>query len=172
MGALQADVPMLMYWREMLWQQPWRLLTGHWVHINVIHWLLNSMALLLLPYVLPAPSRLVFVVLLVTLSFLLSCSLFILNPVLQEYVGLSGVLHGLYAALAVSAWHDRRERPFAGIVLLALILKLISEWAFGSAATAQLIGGKVVLSAHREGAFFGILLGLVFLKRMGVNKRS
>ena len=33
---------------ELVWQEPWRLLTAHFLHLTTVHWLLNSLGLLLL----------------------------------------------------------------------------------------------------------------------------
>ncbi|MGH8131522.1 MAG: hypothetical protein ACRES3_11775, partial [Steroidobacteraceae bacterium] len=38
----------LEYRRPLLSSQPWRLLTGHYVHLSLIHAMLNGVALLLL----------------------------------------------------------------------------------------------------------------------------
>jgi rhomboid family GlyGly-CTERM serine protease len=171
---LQPFLPHVMYWRDHLSLDPWRWLTGHWVHANAAHVILNAIALLLLPYVLPAPTRRQFWGLLLSLSALLSVCLFFLNPVLQQYVGLSGVLHGLYACMAVYALRLRHEWRFAFVVLGALGVKLLLESTFGAESTAQLIGVPVYFSAHREGSVLGLLLGvlgLVCQKRTAIGQK-
>jgi rhomboid family GlyGly-CTERM serine protease len=135
-------------------------LTGHWVHANLVHVLLNAVALWLLPAILPAPSRRQWWAWLLVLSIVTSVSLFIFNPVLQQYVGLSGVLHGLYVASAIAAWSQRDERRWLSLVLGAIALKLLIEPYLPYSPTEKLIGVSVFFVAHQVGAFWGVILGV------------
>ncbi|MEY2863367.1 MAG: hypothetical protein RLY58_1074 [Pseudomonadota bacterium] len=155
----------LMYARHALGVEPWRWLTGHWVHANGAHLLLNAVALLLLPAILPAPLRRQWWGWLMLLSILISLALFFFHSVLQNYVGLSGVLHGLYVATAVTAWSERTERRWIGLMLLVILIKLLVEPHLHDLSTEKLIGVSVFFVAHQWGAFFGLILGLLSLCR-------
>lgn len=163
MACAQPWAHHLMYWRGQLGHEPWRWLTGHWVHANGMHLILNALALGLLPFILPAPSRRQWWAWLLLLSIMISASLFFFNPVLQQYVGLSGVLHGLYVATAIAAWPQRSERRWIGGVLCALLLKLLIEPHLPHTPTEKLIGVSVFFVAHQVGAFWGGVLGVLTL---------
>lgn len=167
MLLLQPWVSELAYLRTALWQEPWRLWTAHWVHVGGWHLLLNAAAVMLLPYVLAPLRRWQFWSLLFILSGLLSLLLYWCDPVLTAYVGLSGVLHGLYVAAALVACADRRERRFAVFVLCAVVVKLGLETQMGQGGTAQLIGAPVVFAAHQYGvllALFWVICALIVKK--------
>jgi len=83
----------------------------------------------------------------------------LLNPEVQRYVGLSGVLHGLFVTGALSETAcDRRW----GLGLLAAVgAKLAYEQLFGPLPGSEAgAGGPVLVDAHLYGALGGIPLGL------------
>lgn len=80
-------------------------------------------------------------------------------PYIEAYAGLSGVLHGLYTAVALVYLQYRKERNFALLVLGLIIAKLIWENTFGQTGTAQLIGSPVLTEAHLYGAIGGAIFG-------------
>jgi len=133
----------------------WRLLTGHLVHLGWGHVALNLGGLALL-YVVLRPvlglaswlgSGLAAVV-------AIDAGLFWLEPDLEWYVGLSGVLHGFWAAGAVEAW--RRDRLAGAVLWVLLGGKLAWEQALGPLPTSASVG-PVVVDAHLYGAFGGVL---------------
>lgn len=157
MLLLQPWVNTLAYVRTALWHEPWRLWTAHWVHVGGWHLLLNAAAVMLLPYVLAPLRRWQFWSLLFVLSGSLSLALYWCDRMLAAYVGLSGVLHGLYVAAALLAYADRQERGFAVLVLCAILVKLCLETYIGQSGTAQLIGAPVVFVAHQAGVILAVL---------------
>ncbi|MGM7312473.1 rhombosortase, partial [Acinetobacter baumannii] len=80
-------------------------------------------------------------------------------PNIDAYAGLSGVLHGLYTAVALVYLQYRKERNFAFLVLGLIVAKLIWENTFGQTGTAQLIGSPVLTEAHLYGAIGGAIFG-------------
>jgi rhomboid family GlyGly-CTERM serine protease len=137
------------YDRHVLFIEPWRLWTGHWVHLGVWHWALNVAALALLPEIFLGASRRLFTILWFSLPPLLSIILYIFQPNLVLYAGLSGVLHGIYLAAALQATQNR------------LCLKVGWEAYSGNSQTAKLIGAPVVLQAHQYGAGLGLMIWFI-----------
>ncbi len=143
----------------------WRLLSGHLIHLGWMHLWLN-LAGLWLVWFLTGDSLTVSG----WWSLLLWCALFIalglllLNPELQWYVGLSGILHGLLlAGLLVRLSFGQRD---ALVVLVVLVGKLVWEQFFGPMPGSEAsVGGTVVVDAHLYGAIAGaagvaLLLGV------------
>lgn len=148
------------YDRHVLSVEPWRLWTAHWVHLGVWHWALNVAALALLPEIFLRASHRFFLLLWFTLPPLLSLMLYFLMPDLFQYAGLSGVLHGLYLAFALSATQNSyvAERKMGWLVVLGVCAKVGWEAYSGNSQTAKLIGAPVVLQAHQYGAGLGFLI--------------
>jgi rhomboid family GlyGly-CTERM serine protease len=96
------------------------------------------------------------------------------NPELIRYVGLSGVLHGLFIYGAV---REVRYYPFSGYVLLLLLVgKLFWEYINGPLpGSEEMTGGHVVVAAHLYGAtggFVAVVLTGLFHKLVKVKDRQ
>ena len=152
----------LSYDRSVLLSQPWRLLTGHWVHVGMLHALINIMVLGLLPWVLPCPEGWRFHAVGVLSALMISIGLYLTAPQVVGYVGLSGVLHAWYVWVALQAWSQPQERLPALVILLGVPLKLWVESSSSSALTSALIGAPVLFEAHQWGALSGLLLFFFF----------
>lgn len=135
----------------------WRLLSGHFVHLGWPHLLLNLAGCLLVWFLFRRDYRLwqwlvivVFSVASMDLGFVW------LNPDLAWYVGLSGLLHGLFAA-GLLAW--LREGSWEALLMLGIFAgKLAWEQFSGPLPlTAETAGGPVVVDAHLYGAAGGVL---------------
>jgi rhomboid family GlyGly-CTERM serine protease len=146
----------------------WRLLTGHLVHLGAYHALLNLIGLIALLLLCPAPlpAREWFRRVLL-LSLATSAALYLFVPTLSNYVGLSGVLHGLFL-LGLLPMALRRD--WIAIACLAyLIFKLAWEQVMGAPLSDEkAIGGRVVTQAH----LFGTLAALVYGYAFGVFRRG
>jgi rhomboid family GlyGly-CTERM serine protease len=135
----------------------WRLVTGHLVHLNGWHLVLNlaglALVLALYPRFLP---RLTLSIALIWLAIFISLGLLLLLPELPGYRGFSGCLHGLAALLAVRSF--REDWVLSASILVLLAGKLVMESAgLGLADTANFIGGPVVWQAHALGFAGGIV---------------
>jgi rhomboid family GlyGly-CTERM serine protease len=129
--------------------QAWRLLSGHFVHLGLRHGLADGAGLALLWALFAralAPRDWAWVLL---GSFAaIDAGLWWLMPGLGWYAGLSGLLHGGWAA--GSAAGAARRDPVSIVLLLALVLKLAWEELHGA---SLLLGGMpVVTRAHLYGA--------------------
>jgi rhomboid family GlyGly-CTERM serine protease len=135
----------------------WRLVTGHLVHLNGWHLVLNlaglAVVLALYPRLLPL---LTLSIALICLAIFISLGLLLLLPELPGYRGFSGCLHGLAALLAIRGF--REDRLLSSSILVLLAGKLVMESAgLGLAGSANLIGGPVVWQAHALGFAGGIV---------------
>lgn len=147
----------------------WRLLSGHFAHLGTSHLLLNLAGLALISTLFAAvmPAGVWSGCFLVSALFV-SGGLYFFQPQLNWYVGLSGVLHGLFVSGAIASW--RRGLRLEGLLLLALTAKLIWEQIAGPLPGSEsAAGGPVVVSAH----LYGAIGGLVFsLGELGYRKHS
>ena len=104
-----------------------------------------------------------FVSILLVLPPLISLSFYYFLPDIEAYAGLSGVLHGAYAAVACVHLLYKKERSFAALVLFLIFAKLVWENTIGSEGTAQLIGSPVLVEAHLLGVIWGIVVANLYI---------
>lgn len=161
-ALLQLNPALWCYDRMLLVQQPWRLWTGHLVHVGWVHWALNSVALVLVTVVFPVPALRHGLLLWLGLGLGISLGLYLGLPDLQQYAGLSGVLHGLVAWGACTWLQQPAERRWGLLVLAGLGLKLMAEATGGSVDTARWIGAPVVVQAHQLGVVLALLAAGLF----------
>lgn len=139
----------------------WLLLSAHFVHLNWNHLWLNLAGLVLVMVFFGRYCAITVwsaVILLSALSVALGLLWF--NDNIHWYVGLSGVLHGLFV---VGAWYEYRHYAKSGAVLVLLIMaKLIWEQVSGALPGSEsMTGGHVVVDAHLYGALGGLLFLLL-----------
>jgi rhomboid family GlyGly-CTERM serine protease len=137
--------------------QYWRLLTGHLVHGSGQHLLLNAVGLGLIAALFPREYSLrAWLLILGSSVVAIDLGFVFLEPQLQWYVGLSGVLHGALAAGAIGWWRHE-TRPLALGLTAVLVGKLAWEQWHGA---LPLSGDMpVVVDAHLYGAIGGALAG-------------
>ena len=139
----------------------WRLVSGHFVHLGTPHLLLNAAGLVLVWYLFGRDMRVTgWLTVLVLGIAAISGGLWVLDPRLGWYVGLSGVLHGMLAAgIAASVSTSRTDALLLAILLAAkLAYEQIAGPLPGSENSA---GGPVVVDAHLYGALAGGLTGAI-----------
>jgi rhomboid family GlyGly-CTERM serine protease len=163
---------LLRYHRESIAAgQVWRVFTGHFVHLNLAHALLNGAGTLLLAAVFSRDlTPRACVVMTLATPFVISLGLWLKQPGLFAYVGFSGVLHGLLyfgvlRLLLVAPW-------LAGTALLLLIGRQVWEQtaAYDPDYLRGLIGGRVMPDAHLFGALTGLAAGAWSLWRDRLHK--
>lgn len=149
--------------RDLLIQgQYWRLLTAHFVHLNIIHLVLNLAGLSLVLVIFDRTwSWRAWMILIVCSAIIQSLAFYWFLPEVKAYVGFSGVIHSLYVAGTVSFLKHSQDRPL-GVILLALVtLKLLTEnMGQGISVTENMIGGHVLVEAHLYGAIVGLMFAL------------
>lgn len=141
--------------------QWWRIITAHFMHSNVIHFGVNIVGLLLLwllhgEYVKPKS----FFINILVLCAGISLCIYMWSASIYWYVGLSGVLHGLFAWGVIIDISLKRKTGY--VLLLGLIIKIVEEQFFSSSQyMSTLIDVSVAVDAHFYGAVIGIILGLI-----------
>ncbi|MFT4045352.1 MAG: rhombosortase [Solimonas sp.] len=163
--------------------QWWRLLTGSLVHLGWYHLMLNAIGIGVL--VLLCPQRLspwIWLRRLALLALGMSLCLYAFVPGLQTYVGMSGVIHGLFVLGLVPPLlgraedgrvPDRCDRLIAGACLAYLLGKLGWEIVTGTPVSDEAaIGGHVVTESHLYGALAAFVYGLVFGSFSGREARA
>lgn len=131
----------------------WRIVTGNFTHTNFYHLGMNIAALWFIIWIFKPTSR-QFVGLLALNSVVIGAALFISS--LTHYVGLSGVLHGLFAFWALQEALNGRRTSW--ILCGAVVAKIVWEQTVGPAHETQvLIGARVATQAHLTGMLTGFI---------------
>jgi len=173
--ALPALAPALEYRVAALTTEPWRVLSGHLVHINWPHALINAVAWVIVARLFAqelAPARQLCVVLVAAL--VVGLGLALVWRQIEWYRGFSGVLHALFFAGA-TAWllqaYAARATRNPGALWLPAALAAggwIKVWmeqpAAGTTPFAEWLGAATVPQAHLLGAVCGTAFGLVFAR--------
>lgn len=147
--------------------QYWRILSGHFLHTNYVHLILNSVGLCLIwmlhgDYANYKNFTINFCVLGVGISVLI----LLFSPHIILYVGLSGVLHGMFVWGSLVDIKHKRLSGYA--LLVGVLIKLIDERYFifsspSNTLMSDLIDATVAVDAHLYGAIIGLVLGLVYM---------
>jgi rhomboid family GlyGly-CTERM serine protease len=147
----------------------WRLITGHLVHLGPSHLAMNLLALAILAFVLPALASWRQWLLAGLMSALfIDAGLLGFHPAVAWYVGLSGVLHGFWAAGVVLALYSKRFEAVPLAILL--LIKLGYEAVLGPIPlSGEVAAGPVVSEAHAWGAAGGATFALasIAVRRRG-----
>lgn len=140
----------------------YRLLSAHFVHLGIKHFILNAAGLMLVWYLVGAafPATAWCLTMASAIMFI-DLGFWIGMPELEWYVGLSGVLHGMLAAGVPGIWQNRRTE--ACLIGAALVAKLGYESLFGPLPGSEnTAGGAVITEAHLFGAIGGFVVGLLY----------
>lgn len=127
----------------------WRLVAGHWVHLGPRHLLPDAAGLVLLWMLYARELRpWSWLLVLACATAAIDAGLWWLEPGIQWYVGISGLLHGAWAAGAAAV--ARKGGREGWIMLAALAAKLAYEHYAGASLFTG--GFPVVSVAHVYGA--------------------
>lgn len=143
--------------------QIWLLFSAHFAHLNWTHWALNMGGLAIVAFFFTAyGSVMQWLVVVIVSCFFVGAGLYWFNPQIYWYVGLSGVLHGLFIYGAIK---EIKVQPVSGIVLMTLLVgKLTWEMFNGSLPGSEdMVGGHVITDSHLYGAVAGMCCGVIEL---------
>ncbi len=138
--------------------QWWRLLSAHFVHLDLQHALLNGLGVVLM-WALFARDypRLRWLAIYFGSALAVSAGLWFCNPQLEWYVGASGALHGVMTAGTLA--HIRRGDLDGWILAGFILVKLGYEQLAGALPFAG--SSDTVVDAHLYGAIGGVVLALI-----------
>jgi rhomboid family GlyGly-CTERM serine protease len=166
-AALAASTidPVLMEWQRLLaWQQPWRWWTAALVHLSHGHLLSNLLGCAVVGAFGWAARCTRRDAAAWSVAWPLTHLALLLQPALQRYAGMSGLLH---AGVAVAAFglvvRERGQRRAIGAAVLAgLLLKVALERPWG-AAVQPWPGWDIGIApiAHATGTAAGLLCAVV-----------
>jgi rhomboid family GlyGly-CTERM serine protease len=142
--------------------QFWRLLTGNFVHLSWWHLFLNELGVLVFVLLCPEPIETsVWLRRLVLLGLGMSAGLYFAAPKLTHYVGLSGVMHGLFV---LGLGRQVLQKDLIALGCLAYLIGKLSWELFAGAPLSDeaAIGGRVALESHLWGAISALIYGVVF----------
>jgi len=142
--------------------QLWRLLSAHWVHLNLRHALLNIAGLALLWALFArdfSPRQ--WLLILAAAVIAIDAGLWFMDSTVEWYVGSSGVLHGILAAGTLA--HLRRGEPDGWVLAGILAAKLLYEQRVGPLPFSGT--REVVVDAHLYGVIGGLAAALALKPR-------
>jgi rhomboid family GlyGly-CTERM serine protease len=142
--------------------QWWRLLSAHFVHIDLEHAVLNSLGLVLMWALFArdySPWR--WAAIYCGSAIAVSLGLWFFNPELQWYVGASGALHGVMTAGTIA--HLRRRDLDGWILAVFIVGKIAYEQSTGALPLAGTL--NTIVDAHLYGAIGGVVLALLLNSR-------
>ncbi len=135
----------------------WRLITGNLLHTNINHLIMNLLALLLLfNLYIKNFSFLSYISLFIFCSLGVTIGIFFFAPSIIKYVGLSGVLHGIFV---YGSYLDiKKGFRSSWFLFFAVWIKIIYEQVFGAnESLSELINASVAIEAHLYGAISALI---------------
>jgi len=135
----------------------WRLISATFCHTNFNHLLMNAFGLIItLALFIDTFKSIKIYPIIIFNSLFIGAALFFFEPDVIWYVGLSGVLHGLFS-YGVAADISNKDR-WGYLLGAGFIIKIIYEQVYGAQqSTIDLIGAPVLVNAHLYGAFSGVI---------------
>jgi rhomboid family GlyGly-CTERM serine protease len=138
--------------------QWWRVVSAHFVHLDLEHAALNAMGVVLMWALFArdyAPWR--WLAIYLGSCLVVSAGLWFFSPDIEWYVGASGALHGVMTAGTLA--HLRRGDLDGWILAIFIVAKLGYEQSAGALPFAG--SPNTVVDAHLYGAIGGVVLALV-----------
>ena len=136
----------------------WRLLSAHFVHLDLEHAVLNSLGVVLMWALFARdyrPGRWLTIYLGSALA--VGAGLWFFSPEIEWYVGASGALHGVMTAGTLA--HLRRGDLDGWILAAFIVVKLTYEQYVGALPFEE--QSLTVVDAHLYGAIGGVVLALI-----------
>lgn len=142
----------------------WRIVTSQFVHLGFNHTVLNLVGYLIVSAsfredISPREEMITLGICVLGVGM----GIYLFNPEIGWYVGLSGAIYGILTHYLIIGW--QRSAILSGFFGLYLIGKFIYEQMIAGpdTVTAGIIGGAVAIDSHLYGAITGLVTGIVSL---------
>ena len=148
----------------------WRLLTGHLVHSNTWHYLLNLASLLFIGALFgQLLSGAVWATAFVFCGLSISGIYWFFAPGFTSYVGLSAVLYGV---IIIGAIQDLPKNKLIAIALIIIVTGRVIWQQFDGASESltELVENRVAIESHLFGIITGYLFSLLLFLKNVLNK--
>ncbi|GAM70986.1 membrane protein [Vibrio sp. JCM 19236] len=145
--------------------QWWRIVTGSFTHTNLYHLGMNLAGYWLLAYLFHARYKRYAVE---TLILATAIGIGLLFTSTQNYYGLSGALHGLFAIYATREVMSVKRSSW--LLLIGLGLKIAAENSgMMPISSASLIGARISTESHLIGSLVGLAIPFIqrSIRRLG-----
>nr|WP_133408633.1 rhombosortase [Parashewanella tropica] len=148
----------------------WRIVTGNFLHSNHWHLLMNLGGLWVILFLHDMHyTRKDVWMLFAAWCVLEGLGLYLFYPSTIGYVGLSGVLHGLFAYGAIM--DIRAEMRTGWLLLIGIIMKVAHEQLYGASAdVASMINAPVATESHLIGMVSGFVVAAFILASKQLKK--
>ncbi|PCJ48890.1 MAG: rhombosortase [Gammaproteobacteria bacterium] len=141
----------------------WRVITGHLVHSNGWHLLLNLASLFMIGLLFSQHLSIRFwLISFLSSAMIISGCYYWIAPEYHYYVGLSAVLYGV---IIIGALLDLKQQPLIALLILVVVTgRVIWQQYSGSMdSLADLIEDRVAIESHLFGICSGYVIGLVLV---------
>lgn len=139
--------------------QWWLIISGHFTHLGWEHFLLNCLALLIIWELFYRHRKVWLVVVeLLWLCLVVGLGIYLFNPDVEWYVGLSGILHGMFLIGLSSELHWKNKIGL--IVAVGFAAKIVWEQNVGITTGLIFEEDSVLVDAHLYGTLGGLIVAL------------
>lgn len=139
----------------------WRLWTGHWVHFGWPHFIADTGLFVILGWMLECRFRRVALTALVLMPLFISLVIFIFDPQMERYAGLSALNLGLLLFLALQGWQRNWRDWFWPAVLAIYVGEVIFETVSGGTGGGMIAFDDptvhVATGAHLASAVYALV---------------
>ncbi len=142
----------------------WRIVTSQFVHLGFNHTVLNLVGYLIVSAsfredISPREEMITLAICVLGVGW----GIYLFNPEIGWYVGLSGAIYGILTHYLIIGW--QRSAVLSGFFGVYLIGKFIYEQLIAGpdTVTAGIIGGAVAIDSHLYGAITGLITGFISL---------
>ena len=151
----------------------WRLISATFCHTNFNHLIMNIAGLIitLLLFIDTFKATNILPIIIFN-SLFIGLALFLFEPTVIWYVGLSGVLHGLFCYGVANDINNKD--PWGYLLGAGIAIKMAYEQFYGAQETTiKLINAPVLVDAHLYGAIAGLLFyGITWLLKKEKGSKS
>lgn len=142
----------------------WRIFTSQFVHLGFNHTVLNLVGYLIVSASFRediTPKEEMITLMISVLG--VGTGIYLFNPEISWYVGLSGAIYGILTHYLIIGW--RRSAILSAFFGVFLLGKFYYEQfiAGPDTVTAGIIGGAVAIDSHLYGAITGLITGIISL---------